>query len=157
PVFAIFQDPKRDVFFSRKDANRDGKLDAKDGGEVFRGLDGKPFVGRIEHRYVILQPNGDLFLCDMAPDRWGTLWHPTPDADGTPIYRVEGREALPRPAGGLISPYTRKPDGTNGLTWAAPDPRGGVIANVFLNDTPDGIGILNNAGTDVVSLDRRGE
>jgi parallel beta-helix repeat protein len=157
PVYAIFHEPKRGVYFSRKDANHDGKLDARDGGEILKEPDGRPFSGFVMHRYSILQPNGDLLLCDMAPDRWGTLWHPSPDADGTPIYRIEGREPLTRPAGGLISPYTRKPDGTNGFTWAVSDPRGGTIANVFLNDTPDGVGILNNAGTDVVSFDRRGE
>ena len=156
PVHAIVYDPKNRTWFSRKDSNRDGRLDVRDGGEILRGADGKPFGGRLDVRYESLQSNGDLLLLETGPDRWGTLWRRAADADGTPTYRMEGRRKLSRPPGAIVSPYTRKPDDLNALTAAAFEPGGGYVANVLMGSSPDGTGLLNNAGTDIVGFDAAG-
>jgi hypothetical protein len=155
PVNAVIYEEKTG-WFSRKDVNGDGRLDARDGGEIIKGRDGKPVPGRLDNRYMILQPDGTIFLCDATPAQWGTLWRPSRDADGTPVYRMEGRTPLPRPAGGFISPYDGKPDKSGIFTWAQLDPRGGYAANMLLFNSPDGTGLLNNAGTDVVGFDAQG-
>jgi nitrous oxidase accessory protein NosD len=156
PVSAVIYDPKRNNWFTRKDANRDGRLDARDGGEVVKGPDGKPYGGRFDSRYEYLQPDGSILLFDGDPERWGTLWHPARDADGTVVYRLEGRQKLPRGRGEVLSPYNRKEDTTGGFTAAHVDPRGGFVANLFVNSSPDGAGLLNNGGTDILGFDRAG-
>jgi hypothetical protein len=157
PVFAIIHDPQSGLYASRRDTNRDGKIDARDGAEVVKGPDGKPYAGLLTARFNYLQPNGDLLICGLEPDRWATLWHRSHAGDGTPNYRIEHREKLPRTGGGLISPYTHKLDPTDGFLSAAITPTGDVIANIFLRSSPDGVGLSNTAGTDLASFDRRGQ
>ncbi len=157
PVFAVIYDAKDKQYFSRKDTNRDGRLDARDGGEVVTGPDGKPYRGALLHpRFNSLQPNGDILILATSGDQWGMLWHPSRGADGTPVYRLNGLEKLPRAARDVPSPYSRKPDQVASFIWAEPDPRGGLFGNINLKDSPDGYGIMNNAGTDVAAVDREG-
>jgi hypothetical protein len=157
PVFGLLRDSGSSQYVARRDTNRDGRLDAKDQGEVVRGPDGQPYTGLLIPRFNnFLLPNGDLILCGLEPDRWASIWHRSHASDGTPVYRMEGREKLPRSAGGLISPYTHKIDPTYGLFGAAITPKGDVIASINLRSSPDGVGLFNGAGTDVASFDRRG-
>ncbi len=156
PVSAVINDPKKGQWFSRKDTNRDGRLDARDGGEVVKGPDGKPYRGRLDNRFEYLQTDGSILMFDTERDQWGSLWHPSRDADGTVVYRVEGRRKLPRGPGEVISPYTRKEDATEGFTAAYMDPRGGLVANVGMKSSPDGVGLLNNGGTDILGFDGGG-
>ncbi len=156
PVSAVIHDSKKNQWFIRKDTNRDGRLDASDGGEIVKGPDGKPFTGRLDNRYEYLQPDGSILLSDPDKERWATLWHPSRDADGTPVYRFEGRHKLPRAPGQVVSPYTRKVDGTGGFTSAWLDPRGGAVADLMMMSSPDGAGLMNNAGSDILGFDRAG-
>lgn len=156
PIFAVIYDANAKHYFARKDANRDGRLDARDGGEVLKGPDGKPYPGRLDARFNLLQPDGGLLILDANPEQWGVLWHPSKDADGAPVYLMEGRERLLRPRTDVPSPYSLKPDQFLSFLWAEPDPRGGLIGNAFFLDSPDGVGIMNTSGTDVASVDRDG-
>jgi hypothetical protein len=156
PVSAIIRDTKKNQWFSRKDANGDGRLDANDGGEVLKGPDRKPLAERLSTRFEYLQPDGSILLLEKGPNRWGRLWQPSRDADGTVVYRVEGRRDLPRGPGEIMSPYNRKRDEPSGLSAAYLDPHGGFVANVGIGSSPDGTGLINNGGTDIVGFDAAG-
>ena len=136
--------------------NHDGRLDTRDGGEVVMGPGGKPFRGHLLDRFIALQPNGDLLNLQYMDGQWAVLWHPSRDADGTLTYRMQGREKLPMPSKNFTSPYTYKTEEYCPFIYAYTDPRGGFIGNVLLKDSPDGVGIMNNAGTDIAAIDRTG-
>jgi hypothetical protein len=120
-----------------------------------KGPDGKPFSGRLDDRKQTLQPDGTLLVMTNDGENWGIVLTPRRDTDGIPTYRAENRRVIPKPQGGTISPYTRKSD----PIWPAAaslDPRGGYIGAVGVSGSPDGMGLLNNAGSDLAGFDASG-
>jgi hypothetical protein len=158
PFLRIARDSKRDnAYISYRDTNGDGVIDVRDGvGSVLLGADGKPFREDLLARFNFLQPGGDILILDSTNDHWATLWRRSRGADGLPVYRGGDRLRVPRPREGLTSPYNHKPDPTRGLYGASLD-ADGLIANINLQSSPDGTGLLNTAGTDLVGFDRNGQ
>ncbi len=161
PLALVARDPKSKRIFRRVDANEDGVLDGRDpaateGDPTSKHplLDGFLFA----RSFTFLQANGDLLTMSVGGGAWGVLWRRAGlDDKGVPIYRADGRRAIPLPKAGLISPYDGKPDPTNGLAAAELTPDGGLIGLVYLKSTPESTGLLNSCGTDVARFDDDGE
>ena len=102
-------------------------------------------------RDTTLLPDGSLLTPGGGSDPWATIYPP----DG-PAYDLSRRREIPRLKDGLISPYTHQPEPNADVTAASPTEDGGIIANVRLKSSPGGIGLFNNAGTDLIRFDAEG-
>jgi hypothetical protein len=162
PVLLLAQDPKSGQFQARTDTNHDGRVDERDINTALPGPPGTPDPlrrGPVAHRvYSTLQPNGDVVALDLHRETWGVIWHYGGlDAQGVPVYRLEDARELRRQPGGIVSPYTGRPDDSGVLVAAVPSADGGFTGLINERSWPAGTGVLNHAGTDLIRLDAEGK
>lgn len=161
PMLLMAQEAKTGRYLSRKDDNRDGRLDDRDEVTVMSPPRGAPDPlrgGPVAHRvFSTLEPGGDLVTPSLHAETWGAIWHYSGlDLQGTPTYRLQDCRELRRRAGGLISPYTRKPDPSGSLVGTVPEADGGFTGLIHLRSSPGGTGLIDHAGTDLIRVDGEG-
>jgi hypothetical protein len=160
PVLQILRDARSGQYLARKDANRDGHLDNRDGGSVLPPPHGPHPLrngGPLHRHYSTLQSNGDIITLNLNTETWGAIWNRAGlDADGVPVYRLQDVRAIVRRPGGFVSPYTGQADEITGLAWVTQADDGGFLALANLRSAPGGTGLLKGAGTDLIGLEADG-
>jgi hypothetical protein len=160
PVLQILRDEKTSQYRARKDTNRDGRLDDRDGEVDLPPPQGPHPLrngGPLHRHYSTLQPNGDIITLNLNAETWGAIWHRSGlDADGVPVYRLQDVREIIRLPGGFVSPYTGRADETTGLACVSPTDDGGFLALANLRSAPGRTGLLNGAGTDIIRLEADG-
>lgn len=154
PVYEIVADPAHTgQLLARKDANHDGVIDEKDGGETVVGPDGKPLPA-VFQRFQTLQENGDI-LISYAYSIY--RWKYSMDADGFPVYRGQDRVAvMTQDAKTFLNPYDGKPGGEDQMAVVTQQPSGGYTIQIAIRNS-GGMGLNNGAGTDLMGIDAQGK
>ena len=154
PVSALIRDPGTRRYLTLRDANRDGSIDLRDQVATTPSGDGP---SAMFGRDSTLLADGSVLTPGYGSSPWASILKPSEvDSEDGPGFDIRQVRDVPRPAEGLVSPYSLRPEADADVTAATPTLDGGLIANVRIKSSPGGVGLFHNAGTDVVRFDSAG-